>query len=80
MGTRSTLAGCARARRLTLAASSHAITIRRAAEILGEDEDVLCDMATDMEPEHGRLCVYDTNDQQNVAFTHAGMESLRHDL
>jgi hypothetical protein len=67
----------ARARRLTLAAPSHAITIRRAAEILGEDEDVLWDMATDMQPEHGCLWVYDINDQQIVAFTPTGMEYLR---
>src|SRR5689334_20543547 len=67
----------ARARRLTLAAPSHAITIRRAAEILGEDKDVLRDMATDMEPEHGCLWVYDINDQQTVAFTPTGMEYLR---
>jgi hypothetical protein len=51
-----------RPRRLTVAA--HAITIRRAAEILGEDEELLWDMAMDMEPEHGRLWIYDTNDQQ----------------
>jgi hypothetical protein len=67
----------ARSRRLTLAAPSHAITILRAAEILGEDEDLLWDKATDMQPEHGCLWVYDTTDQQTVAFTNAGMESLR---
>jgi hypothetical protein len=60
-----------------LAAPSHAITIRRAAEILGEDEDLLWDMATDMGPEHGRLWIYDTDDQQTVAFTPNGMDSLR---
>jgi hypothetical protein len=34
-------------------------------------------MATDMEPEHGRLWIYDTDDQQTVAFTPDGMEYLR---
>ena len=60
-----------------MAAPSHAITIRRATEILGEDEDLLWDMATDMGPEHGRLWIYDTDDQQTVAFTPNGMDSLR---
>jgi len=60
-----------------LAAPSHAITIRRAAEILGEEENLLWDIATDMAPEHGRLWIYDTDDQQTVAFTLNGMEYLR---
>jgi hypothetical protein len=60
-----------------VAAPAHAITILRAAKILGEDEELLWDMATDMEPEHGRLWIYDTDDQQTVAFTPDGMESLR---
>ena len=37
--------------------------------ILGEDEDLLWDMATDTEPEHGCLSIYDTADQHTVAFT-----------
>ena len=60
-----------------MAALAHAITIRRAAEILGEDEELLWDLATDMEPEHGRLWIYDAGDQQTVAFTSDGMEYLR---
>ena len=66
-----------RPRRLKLAAPSHAITIRRAAEFLGEDEDLLWDMATDMGPEHGRLWIYDIDDQQTVAFTPMGIDFLR---
>jgi hypothetical protein len=66
-----------RPRGLILAAPGHAITIRRAAEILGEDEELLWEMATDMEPQHGRLWIYDTDDQQTVAFTQNGMEYLR---
>jgi hypothetical protein len=38
-----------RPRCLTVAAPAHAITIRRAAEIFGEDEELLWDMATDMD-------------------------------
>jgi len=60
-----------------VAAPAHAITIRRAAKILGEDEELLWDMAADMEPEHGHLWIYDTDDQQTVVFTHDGMEYLR---
>ena len=60
-----------------MAAPAHAITIRRAAEILGEDEELLWDMATDMEPEHGLLRIYDTDNQQTVAFTPDGIEYLR---
>ncbi len=60
-----------------MAAPASAVTIRRAAEILGEDEELLWDMATDMQPEHGCLWIYDIDDQQIVAFTHEGMEYLR---
>jgi hypothetical protein len=62
---------------LTVAAPAHAITIRRAAEILGEDEELLWDMATDVEPEHGLLWIHDSEDRQTVAFTPDGMEYLR---
>jgi hypothetical protein len=60
-----------------VAASAHAITIGRAGELLGEDEELLWDMATDMEPEDGCLWIYGTDDQQTVAFTPDGMENLR---
>jgi hypothetical protein len=60
-----------------VAAPAHAITIRRAAEILGEDETLLWEIASDMEPEDGCLWIDDTDDQQTVAFTPAGMEYLR---
>ena len=67
---------CGRPRRLTVAAPAHAITISRAAEILGEDEELLWDMATDMEPEDGCLWIHGTDDQQTVAFND-GMQYLR---
>jgi hypothetical protein len=60
-----------------MAAPASAVTISRAAEILGEDEELLWDMATDMEPEDGCLWIYGTDDQQTIAFTLAGMEYLR---
>src|SRR5262249_42570898 len=55
---------------------SRATTIRRAAEILGEDQELLWDIATDMEPERGCLWIYDTDDQQIVVFTPDGMKYL----
>jgi hypothetical protein len=66
-----------RPRCLTVAAPAHAITISRAAELLGEDEELLWDMATDMEPEDGCLWIHGTDDQQTVAFTPSGMEYLQ---
>ncbi|HEY4922745.1 MAG TPA: hypothetical protein VII40_21785 [Xanthobacteraceae bacterium] len=60
-----------------MAAPSYAITIRHAAEMLGEDEELLWDIADDMEPEHGRLWIRDIGDQQTVAFTANGMDYLR---
>ena len=59
-----------------MAAPAHAITISHAAEILGEDEELLWDMATDMEPEDGCLWIHGTDDEQTVAFND-GMEYLR---
>jgi hypothetical protein len=60
-----------------MAAPAYAFTISRAAEILGEDEELLWDLATDMEPEHGRLWIYDADDQHTVAFTSDGMQYLQ---
>jgi hypothetical protein len=60
-----------------VAAPAHAVTISRAAEILGEDEELLWDMATDMEPEDGCLWIHGTSDQQTIAFTADGVEYLR---
>ena len=60
-----------------MAAPASAVTISRAAEILGEDEELLWDMAIDMEPEDGCLWIYGTDDQQTVAFTADGIDYLR---
>src|SRR5262245_13606767 len=53
---------------LSGAAPGRAITISYAAEILGEDVELLSDMVTDMEPEDGCLWIYNTADRQPVAF------------
>src|SRR6516225_3181354 len=60
-----------------MAAPAFAFTIRRAAEILGEDEQLLWDLADEMDPEDGCLWIHGTEDQQTIAFTPAGMEYLR---
>jgi hypothetical protein len=60
-----------------MAAPSYVVTIRHAAERLGEDEELRWDIADDMESERGCLWIYDINDQQTVAFTSDGIDYLR---
>jgi hypothetical protein len=59
-----------------MAAPSFAYTIARAAEIR-EDEELLREMAMELEPEDGCLWIHGTDDQETLAFTERGMESLR---
>ena len=60
-----------------MAAPAFAYTIARAAELLGEDEELLHDIAMELEPEDGCLWIIGTGDQETLAFTQQGMESLR---
>ncbi len=60
-----------------MAAVSSVFTIGRVAEILGEDEDWLSDVALEMEPEGGCLTVCGTDDSTTTAFTRDGIENLR---
>jgi len=46
-----------RRRGLTVAAITHLFTISRVAQMLGEDEDWLFDVANEMEPEDGCLWI-----------------------
>jgi hypothetical protein len=48
-----------------MAAPASAVTISRAAELLGEDEELLWDLVDAMEPEDGCLWIHGTPDQQN---------------
>jgi hypothetical protein len=59
-----------------MAAPAFAFAISRAAEMLGEDEPLLWDLADNMDPEDGCLWIYGTGDEQTLAFTPAGMEYL----
>ena len=60
-----------------MATPGHAFTIARAAEILGEDEELLWSMLDSLEPEDGCFWLYDTDDRQTVAFIDHGLECLR---
>jgi hypothetical protein len=60
-----------------MAAPSHVITISRVAEMLGEDEDLLWDLVDQLEPEDGCLWVHGVDDEQTIAFTDRGIESLQ---
>jgi hypothetical protein len=59
-----------------MAAPSSVFTISRVAEMIGEDEDWLQDIASEMEPEDGCLVVWGTGDQSTTAFTREGVEYL----
>jgi hypothetical protein len=61
---------------LIMAAISCVFTVRRAARMLGRDEDLLWDLLDQIEPEDGLLWVYDV-DLEVPAFSERGMETLR---
>jgi hypothetical protein len=70
--------GC-RSGRLTLAPVNkvhHVYTIARVAEMLGEDEDWLWDVANEMDQEDGLIWVYGPGDDGVMAFTDFGIETL----
>ncbi len=69
--------GCYCEGSLTVAAISFVYTIARVAEMLGEDEERLRDLALYMEPEDGRLWAYGTGEDATLAFTRDGVERLR---
>ena len=67
-----------RSRSLTVAAITHVFTIARVAEMLGEDEDRLREIAMDeMEPEDGYLWIIGTDDAETPGFTRKGIENLK---
>jgi hypothetical protein len=51
-------------------------TIGHVAKELGENEDWLFDVATEMEPEDGLIWVYGIGDDGVMAFTDFGIETL----
>ncbi len=54
----------------------HVHTATRVAEMLGENEDWLCDVATEMDQEDGLIWVYGPDDTSVMAFTDFGIETL----
>ncbi len=63
--------------RLSMPAISHVFTIRRAAQILGQNESLLWDLSDQLEPEDGMLWVHGQDDGETLAFTAQGIEALR---
>jgi len=60
-----------------LAAISFVFTITYVAEMLGEDADWFHELSIDMEPEDGRIYVYNGTDESVTAFTNDGIENLK---
>ena len=54
----------------------HVSTIACVAEMLGEDEDWLWDVANEMDQEDGLIWVYGLGDDGVMAFTDFGIETL----
>jgi hypothetical protein len=54
----------------------HVTTVARVAEMLGEDEDWLRDVANEMDQEDGLIWVYGPSDEGVMAFTDFGIETL----
>jgi hypothetical protein len=52
-------------------------SLARVAKLLGEPEELLQDIAMDMEPEDGCLSVLGLGDVSTVAFTPQGVENLK---
>ena len=60
-----------------MAAPSYVFTIARAAEMLGEDEQWLHELADQLEPKDGCFWIYDTDDRATLGFAERGIESLK---
>ena len=63
-----------------MAAISRVYTVAYVAEMLGEDEDWLDEIAIFMLPEDGRLSVWQSNGSAVTAFTKFGIENLRYEI
>jgi hypothetical protein len=59
-----------------MAAITHVFTISRVANMLGEDEDWLNEIAIELDPEDGRLTVFDLSEDETTAFTRFGIDNL----
>lgn len=64
-------------RQRSMAAPRYVSTIARVAKMLGADEELLHEIPMVMEPEDGRLTVWDTGYVSTIAFTEFGVENLQ---
>ena len=69
--------GTAKSGGLIVAAIAHVFTIGHVANLLGEDEDWLFELSTDMFAEDGCLWVYGVGEDGVPAFTKDGIDNLR---
>jgi hypothetical protein len=60
-----------------MAAISYVFTIARVAKRLGEDEELLAELAMNLDPEDGCLWVMDDTEDGTLAFTEFGIENLQ---
>jgi hypothetical protein len=59
-----------------MSAKRYVSTIARVVRLLGEDEELLHDVAEGMEPEDGYLTILDGENESTVAFTPQSIETL----
>jgi hypothetical protein len=59
-----------------MAAITQVFTVSRVARMLGVDADWLDEISIELEPEDGRLTVFDLGEDGTTAFTHLGVENL----
>lgn len=64
-------------RSLIMASPSYVFTISRVAELLGEDDELLSELAMEMGPEDGLITVIGIGDLSTIAFTNPGIEYLK---
>jgi len=60
-----------------MAAISHVFTLPRAAARLGISEELLAEIASDLEPEDGVLWVHDSTEDGCCGFTLFGLDSIQ---
>jgi len=63
-----------------MAAISHVFTLPRAAARLGISEELLAEIAIDLEPEDGVLWVHDSTEESCYGFTLFGLESVQENV
>ena len=60
-----------------MAAPGVLFSLSRVTKMLGEDEELLRELAQDMDPEDGCIWVLGPDDESTLAFTQYGVENLQ---